>query len=91
MAFPPGITLEKKRPKILTLGEEFLYQASKNDSIFPPSSNWPLSSVSKYNSSCFFEFNYAQLQQNSILSFVMHSNFLISTLDVFTLGYLQVD
>lgn len=79
MACPPGITLEKQHPKILTLGEEFLYQTSKNDSIFSPSSNWPLSAVSKYNSSCFFELNYAQLQQNTILSYVMHSNFMIST------------
>lgn len=79
MTCPHGITLEKQHPKILTLGEGFLSETSKNDSIFSPSSNWPLSPVSKYNSSCLFELNYAQLQQNTILNFVMHSNFMIST------------
>lgn len=36
MSCPLGITLEKQHPKIPTLGEEFLYQTSKNDSIFFP-------------------------------------------------------
>lgn len=59
----------------------FFYQTNKNDRIFPPHQIdlFLHSTASKYNSSCFSELNYAQLQQNTVQSFVMHSNFMIST------------